>query len=367
MSYSGSVYRLKNIIIDYNGVNQINTVQNTSFQILPEMFEESDDYGSTWHNFSYFNYWVQDGSPTNCSLTFTGSGTATQIYVSATYASFSFKANSNTLSGSYVLINGYGYPNSIGGSNISVSAIKSILGESSNTVQGLCTSSHINQYSPHRPNGSAPYRLGDFRYYTHTAQGGVNFVTSANTTIPYLGYYTVMASATKNCEPFTNVKLDVGSDSVTKDLTTSCFIDYKSGSFWNNNFTSTTQNFVVNASKWNGSGWSLMATRIITLTLAGCPLYAGLNSLVINGTTTRLNWNVSVHSDTGGDSLTFLLTNNSTGHSANFYVTTTAGTNNYSGLSNLAYANSIGDSFTVSCSAIGFSISGTLNYDALEI
>ena len=54
-------------------------------------------------------------------------------------------------------------------SNISISHIRNVIGESVSTVGGLCRSSKVNQWALFRPSGSAPYKLGDFAGYNHQA------------------------------------------------------------------------------------------------------------------------------------------------------------------------------------------------------
>lgn len=54
-------------------------------------------------------------------------------------------------------------------SNISISDIRNVIGESVSTVGGLCSSGKVNQWALFRPSGSAPYKLGDFAGYNHQA------------------------------------------------------------------------------------------------------------------------------------------------------------------------------------------------------
>ena len=359
MAYANAIYRLRSIIIDSSGVNELNAINNTPLAIYPDMFEESANSGASWTVLTTFVYWTHDSAPVNCTLNYSSNST---IYVTPTYVTFSFKPNSGSAS-----VPGYAYPNSIGGTNISISLIKSVLGETVNNIKGLCTSSKINPFSPNKPNGTAPYTFGSFRFYSHDVKGGVNLLGSVSNAINYLDYYTYVASATKNCEPLGNVKLDAyinGSlyASVQKDLSTSSYIYYESASLQNTNYITVTKTVRFDVSKWNGSAWILMATESGTTTFYGSPLNATLTSLVINSKTTSLNWGLSIYSATGGNNLTFIITNNTRGHSANAGVTTVSGTNGYSGISNLQSTNYVGDSFTISCSTIGFSISGTLNY-----
>jgi hypothetical protein len=51
--------------------------------------------------------------------------------------------------------------------NVRLSEIMDILGETSGSIEDLCKSVHINANSPYKPNGSAPYNFGSFRGYCH--------------------------------------------------------------------------------------------------------------------------------------------------------------------------------------------------------
>ena len=56
--------------------------------------------------------------------------------------------------------------------NISTTLVGNTIGNSSRNVSDLCKASTINPYSYFKPNGSSPYKLGDFRWYCHLQPGG---------------------------------------------------------------------------------------------------------------------------------------------------------------------------------------------------
>lgn len=65
-------------------------------------------------------------------------------------------------------------------SNISVSNIKDVLGETTNNVSDLCKSNKVNQHALFRPNGLPPYSLGDFAGYNHNALPSTNYMFKYN-------------------------------------------------------------------------------------------------------------------------------------------------------------------------------------------
>lgn len=54
-------------------------------------------------------------------------------------------------------------------SNITMTEIRDVLGESTHKLSELCQSPNINQWALFKPDGSSPYSMGDFGGYNHTA------------------------------------------------------------------------------------------------------------------------------------------------------------------------------------------------------
>jgi hypothetical protein len=122
---------------------------------------------------------------------------------------------------------------SLGHTDITTTLIETALSESTHAVSALCSSNHVNPYSKHRPNGSAPYRMGDFRLYTHDMPGGVGFnkevyvenamgsgvyvVTTAD--IPWLFHYKILGYLATTWVPITGTYFDFIKIEVNGELT----------------------------------------------------------------------------------------------------------------------------------------------------
>ena len=62
---------------------------------------------------------------------------------------------------------------SLGGVNISTTLIGNAIGNSSRDVGILCTAPEVNHCAQFCPDGAAPYKMGDFRWYAHTSPCGL--------------------------------------------------------------------------------------------------------------------------------------------------------------------------------------------------
>jgi hypothetical protein len=69
---------------------------------------------------------------------------------------------------------------------ILLSQVKTILGVTTNDVEGLCVSPAINQMAQCKPTGIAPYSLGQFLNYCHNTIGGVTIEYNGDTSVPVL-------------------------------------------------------------------------------------------------------------------------------------------------------------------------------------
>ena len=79
--------------------------------------------------------------------------------------------------------------------NITTTLVRTAISESINTVGGLCSSAKVNKYAQFCPNGSAPYKLGDFRKYAHNTSGGTYVRYDTPSPIAWKGAYTVRGYA----------------------------------------------------------------------------------------------------------------------------------------------------------------------------
>lgn len=176
-----------------------------------------------------------DGTFTNCTYSaplihVTNPGSGTQIF------SFEIEYKLTDLdgwtsgAGSALQCTAY---HSLGHFNISTTLIETALSESTHAVSELCTSANINPYSKHKPNGSAPYNMGDFRLYTHDMPGGVGFnkevyvenamgsgVYSITTSaIPWLFDYKILGYLATTWVPITGTYFDFIKIEVDGELT----------------------------------------------------------------------------------------------------------------------------------------------------
>lgn len=113
-----------------------------------------------------------------------------------------------------------------GSYNISLNNIRTVIGETTYSLAGLCASSLVNPYSLYKPNGSSPYRLGDFRWYAHGALGGTYVTyTKPSTSVNWGDTYTVRAIGSKRWieipgKPFTTSRVVLILSSADMDETT---------------------------------------------------------------------------------------------------------------------------------------------------
>jgi hypothetical protein len=97
-----------------------------------------------------------------------------------------------------------------------------------------------------------------------------------------------------------------------------------------------------------------------------------MTTLTINTNTSKLNYQLYVHCPSGATitNPTFTLTNNTTGHSGTFGISATHGWAYYpsstTGLCNLGAPNYSGNSVTISCAAIGYSVTVTLDFGGIS-
>lgn len=71
-------------------------------------------------------------------------------------------------------------------STIKLSQIKTALGLTTNSIKVLCESANVNTYSKFKPNGSSPYKMGDFAGYNHYAKAPTYFASRPTSDEIYL-------------------------------------------------------------------------------------------------------------------------------------------------------------------------------------
>jgi hypothetical protein len=355
-------YKLKDGFLDWGGGNRLNAVNHTEFEILPDCFINE----STGIELSSFNT-ISVYNNTSCTYRIDDSG-ARRIFITPQTSNNQF---------SFALTNGgtliYGFAlESLPETDISISLVKNILGETSTTVGGLCTSSKKNIFSPRKPNGNVPYKLGDFRGYCHNASGGVNIYNGNGIDVPYLSTYSLYGAATRNQEVFSTTTLNIYQDNVlkgtvNKNITYSPFIEKSVTGLTNNNYWSTTTSIKVEVI----SDGTTIGTSIINKILRGQIFAGNLNTLFINTNTARLDYNYRLYNQSASNSTLYIrITNTTKGQFAQMTHFLNANSEGYfyGTTGSMGIVNQLGDSFTIqgSLDAVtwyNFSTStGTLNY-----
>jgi len=366
MSATGK-YILKSGIMDYGAGNRLNCIMNNTISLDPSMFCDS----GSLVELSYFTY-VDVYNTTNCSGT---KVSTTRIDITpASSSTFSFCLTNGT---GDPLINGFALV-ALPATDISISLVKTTLSETVNNVSGLCSSSHVNQISPNRPNGYAPYQLGDFRGYCHGAAGGVNIFAPNGGIITYGSTYYYYACATKNQINYALVKLEIYEGSTlmaysTKSLTNNQYIECSTSAMTNTVYSDTTVSVSAIASYSSDSGatWIGISSDSNALTLKGVPVSADIQYVTVNSLATKLNYTYYAHNN-GSSFLPFRIrimnVTNSTTWVSSTDISVPASTNQViSGLLSFFATNVIGNTFDVNYSTDYGSTWHSLNANGLPI
>lgn len=367
-------YILKGGIMDVGAGNRLNCIMNNTMQLEPSMFVDS---GSLVDLTSFST--VDVYNVTNCTGTKISS---TRIDITPSSSStFSFCLTNGT---GDPLINGFALV-ALGTTNISINTVRIALSETTYVLKNLCTSTHLNIYSPLKPNGYSPYHLGDFRGYCASASGGVNLYDPNGGIITYGSTYFYYACGTKNQVNYTLAKIEIFENGtskgyVTKSLTTNQYIEYKTSTFTNSSYSDTalTIQAIASYSSDGGSTWNTITTDSASLTLKGLPTTADLQLVTINTVTVKLGYTYVAHNNTSG-SLPFRIrlmnVTNSTPWVSSTDVSVSAGASStLSGLLTLSATNVAGNTFDASYSTDngttwsslnGNSVPYTLNFNYL--
>jgi hypothetical protein len=111
---------------------------------------------------------------------------------------------------------------SLGLYNITMTLIKNAIGETMFNLSSLCKSSKVNHYAQYCPDGSIPYKMGDFRKYAHNTPGGTSTTAIYPlTSIAWKGPYTVRGLGSKifkqiTSQPWAQTKLQIKSGATLK-------------------------------------------------------------------------------------------------------------------------------------------------------
>lgn len=170
---------------------QIYAIGDVNLTVSAGMFIKDTDY-----DFPASIRLPAAGTYTNCAKVSTYVLSITNQASDGTFT-FPIEWSDNDIDWYSASITGVSY-HSEGATNISLNHIRSTIGESTYSLAGICSSSLVNIYSLYKPNGSSPYRLGDFRWYAHGSLGGT-YVTYAKpaATVQWGVAYTVRAIGSK--------------------------------------------------------------------------------------------------------------------------------------------------------------------------
>lgn len=201
---------------------------------------------------------------------------------------------------------------SLGGSDISFTLVNSAIGSSIEDLSRLCTASTINRYSLYKPNGLSPYNLGDFRYYTPNAVGGLDLMryvdyTGVNNTINWNTNYTIWGIASKfwfetQNRPFAHSKLRIYengtliSDGDDTDISSTSIYTLVSHAYKLNNITSGDDTTIpCTISSWHLYSGTWYKDKEISFNIKkqGKPWSATLVNKTHVGDTLTINWTCS--------------------------------------------------------------------------
>lgn len=170
---------------------------------------------------------------------------------------------------------------SLGTTDITTNGIKTAIGESINTVSGLCQSSKVNRYAQFCPSGSSPYLMGDFRKYAHNTPGGTTVRYDNPSPVVWRGSYTVRAFGSKvfkeiTGKPYSATDLQIIETSTQKANTGSLDYNNAYGGYvyytgTNGYDISTNETWTVKTQHYNGSSWVDGSTATFTLSFLGSP------------------------------------------------------------------------------------------------
>ena len=190
---------------------------------------------------------------------------------------------------------------SLGATNISFTLVRTTIGESTWTLSGLCSSSLVNDYSYYKPNGSSPYKLGDFRWYCHGALGGtyVTYVKPAST-VTWGVSYTVRALGSRRWveisgKPYSTSRVALYEDSTLRSNTEVNF-NTTHGAITSYNtaaetpVSQTNHQWYAKTQHYYGGSWVDGSTESFTVTQYGRPWTINIDSITRIGTILRLQY-----------------------------------------------------------------------------
>lgn len=174
---------------------------------------------------------------------------------------------------------------SLGGYNITTTKVNNKIGAGTNNVGLLCTSPNVNEMSYNFPNGLSPYKLGDFRYYTHGVTKGARvgyyarIGNSLEDQVPWPESYDIVVTGSKvfnpeDGKPYDAVKLAIspGADGDTKNISGSqSYGIYHVISDTNSGWNETIETYTVKIRHYNGTSWVDGDTVTFDIYLAGRP------------------------------------------------------------------------------------------------
>jgi hypothetical protein len=301
-------------------------------------------------------------SPVGVTVNCSGSGTATQFCLTPTAQNYCF----------VLQVNGYNSPVVCGWAlasiqkPISISCIRSTICEPTMCdIHALNNSTHINPYSPQKPDGSTPDSFSEWFGYAHNASGGFNIQNPNACTVARGSTYCIRGSATMNQQPFnTCVQLSVtGLASVCKNMTVntnSGYIELCGSLTTNNNYFPTSTPITVSVSCWNGASYTLVNSCSQNLCLLGLPFSAIASCVCIaSGQPTKLCSNVTICNLSGANNSFCVTLQNSTKGSGVYTVANVSVTNGSSctvnALTTTSVTNAVGDTISMCINSYGTS------------
>ena len=168
---------------------------------------------------------------------------------------------------------------SLGPNNISTTLVKNAIGESVNTVSGLCSSGLVNKYAEYCPNGSSPYKLGDFRWYAHSTSGGCSLKyigppgnVAWKATYTVTGYLTRIFKELTN-KPYSQTRVVTGSTAGSSVNLNNVYGTFTSETNTNPVTTggASSTSYTVKSQHYYSGSWVDGNTTTFTINFDGCP------------------------------------------------------------------------------------------------
>jgi len=190
---------------------------------------------------------------------------------------------------------------SLGGIDITTSAIRNAIGESSNSVGVLCASSLVNRYAEYCPDANSPHPMGDFRWYAHATPGGASVrATKSDDPVGWGDTVTIngfMSRVYKEIsgKPYSQSKVELyegaslraASAEVNLNTTYGAKTTYDKQNPYD---TTTTVTWYVKTSHYYGSAWVEGASESFTIEFSGSPFAYVFGSDERNGEDLTVNF-----------------------------------------------------------------------------